>query len=73
MKFDEWAGDHKDIKQWFVRTSSESFGAWLRLSESFMRYALGLPGDWYSVYNPVYLKEYNEKYYDEFKSITTKH
>jgi hypothetical protein len=41
------------VEQWFVRIRGNAFGGYLRepyIEYSFMKNALGEPGDWYSVY-----------------------
>lgn len=39
------------IENWFVRISDEAYGGYVRqVVNSVMRGLLGLPGDWYSVY-----------------------
>lgn len=52
VQFDQYVGDEKNIKQWFVRTSNESFGAYVSVEKSIMRGLFGLPGDWYSILEP---------------------
>lgn len=52
VEFIEWASDsHKKVQNWFVRTSPDSFGGYLRVPDSFMKTLVGTPGDWYSVYD----------------------
>ena len=39
------------VINWFVRTSPNSFGGYVRLHNSLMKKMFGLPGDWYSVFD----------------------
>ena len=59
VKFDEWAGDTKNIEKWFVRITDWSFGGWVDVDKSLMRGFLGCPGDWYGVYHISELDKLN--------------
>ena len=56
VEFVQWAEPQtKPVTNWFVRTSPESFGGFLRVKDSLMRMLVGTPGDWYSVFCPTTL------------------
>jgi len=46
------------VTAWFVRTSSDSFGAFVKVEESLMRAMFGLKGDWYSVFSIDVVEKY---------------
>ena len=50
VRFDEWAGDGKEITHWFRRTSNRGFGSYVPVDKSLMNAMFGAPGDWYSVF-----------------------
>ena len=56
VEFVQWAEPQTlPVQNWFVRTSEDSFGGYLRVKDSFMRALVGTAGDWYSVFCPTML------------------
>jgi len=53
VEFTQWAEPQTaPVQNWFVRTSDDSFGGYLRVKDSLMRALVGTAGDWYSVLAP---------------------
>jgi hypothetical protein len=52
VEFLEWLEKEKPpVTCWFIRRTEYSFGGYLRVKDSLMKMAFGVPGDWYSVFD----------------------
>lgn len=56
VEFVQW-NRQESVTSWFVRTSPDGFGGYVRANESVMRSLAGTPGDWYSIVHTDALKD----------------